>query len=117
MIEFLKMFFLLMCGHAIADYGLQTSFVGKYKYRKYAHELPKEQKLNEVWPWVLSGHALIHGFFTYAITGIFWFGLFETLVHGLIDFLKCEGKLDVHQDQWLHVICKLIYALILVSIT
>lgn len=113
MLDFLVLFFLLMCGHALADYGLQTSFVGKYKFRKYAHELPKEQKLNEVWPWALGNHALIHGFFAALFTGNIFIGIIETVLHALIDFAKCEGKLDVHQDQWLHVLCKLGYCFLL----
>lgn len=117
MLEFWVALFVLLCGHALADFGLQTEFVGKYKFRKNAHELPKEQKLNEVWPYCLVFHSLIHGYFVYLFTGFVLLGLIETVLHTIIDFLKCEGFLDVHQDQWLHIICKVGYAVAYVLMT
>lgn len=105
----ITLFFLFMFGHALADFGLQTEFVGKYKFRKYAKELPTDQKLNEVWPYCLFFHSMIHGGFVWLISGSVILGTVETLLHALIDFAKCEGYLDVHQDQWLHIFCKIFY--------
>jgi hypothetical protein len=37
------------------------------------------------------------------------------VLHAAIDHLKCEGRLSFHQDQWLHVACKLGYVAFVVA--
>jgi hypothetical protein len=49
----------------------------------------------------------------FLITGNVLLGLIETLSHWIVDFLKCEGRLSLHQDQAIHVAFKIIYAALL----
>lgn len=100
----LELFFVLMIGHAIADYALQNDFMATAKNHT--------TKLGEVyWKWVLPSHGLIHAGFVYYITGSFVLGLLEFLAHTTIDWLKCEGKIGFNTDQWLHVLCKVIWVI------
>lgn len=94
-------FFLMLCGHALADYPLQGDFVSKFKNINSG---------SEMWPYVLLSHGLIHGLMVYLITGNIGFALAETLIHSLIDHLKCTNKINFHLDQWLHIGCKAAWA-------
>jgi hypothetical protein len=100
-------FFWLLIGHAVADYSLQTDFIAKGKNRHTAIPgLP--------WYYIMSAHALIHGGAVGVITGSLCLSLAETLLHFGIDVLKCEGKTNIHQDQIAHVVCKMVWAAVVV---
>lgn len=58
----------------------------------------------------MSAHALIHGGVVGLLTGNIYFAVFETIIHFVIDVLKCEGYTNIHQDQAAHVVCKIIYS-------
>ena len=108
----LKLLFELLCGHAIADYALQSEFIANNKNR---HMIPKgyDPKLHgpkqTIWPYVLTAHALIHGVLVLLITNNLYLGMIETLSHWIIDFGKCEKKYGIHTDQWLHIGFKISY--------
>lgn len=110
------MFFWLICGHAVADYALQTDFIAKGKNRHTPTTAPPGQKWQPVWPLVLSAHGLIHGAFVGVITGIWWLGLCEAVAHCLIDFGKCEKKYGIYTDQGAHAICKIVWITIALPI-
>ena len=55
----------------------------------------------------------MHGGIVHLITGNIWFGLAEVLLHWLTDYAKCEGWIGMHQDQGIHIGCKLGYAFLL----
>lgn len=104
-IEFWPLFellFALMVGHCIADYALQNDFVAQAKNHTTA--LGKQ-----FWLWVLPAHGMIHAGFVYGITGSFVLGLFELAAHTIIDWLKCDGRIGFNTDQWLHVLCKVVW--------
>ena len=96
------LFLKLAMGHALADFALQNDFVAKYKSHKSGADF---------WFWVLLAHSLIQGGMVYIITGNIVLGIIETILHGIIDFLKCEGVFGFHVDQTLHYICKLVYCI------
>jgi len=97
--------FLFLCGHALADTALQTSWIATNKSRHAKDSgLPKGG-----WVFVLSCHALIHGLMVYLITGSATLGIFETVAHAAIDFGKCEGWYSFYTDQCFHLVCKGIY--------
>lgn len=112
---YLKVFFALLIGHAIADFALQNDYVATYKARR----IHRWKELNPVWGWVMSAHCLIHGGVVWLITGSMTLGLAETFMHFFIDFCKTEGIFDqcsdqrvppssaYHIDQVLHISCKL----------
>jgi hypothetical protein len=103
--ELFNTLFLLICGHAVADYPLQGDFLARGKN----HKAP----LPGVPWWIcLIAHALIHGGTVMLITENLWLGLAETGVHIVIDFLKCDGRFGFVTDQSLHVGCKVAWALI-----
>ena len=65
------------------------------------------------WYYWLTAHALVHGGAVYLVTGSLVLGIVETLLHWFIDFSKCEGWLNFHQDQALHVGCKVGYCFLI----
>jgi hypothetical protein len=96
------MFFLLMVGHFLADYPLQGEFLSTAKNRN--------TEVGKVfWLHALTAHSMIHAGFVAVITGNLWLGLAEAIVHGITDFLKCEGKISLNTDQAIHTTCKLVW--------
>ena len=107
------MLFLLIAGHALADYPLQNEAMATCKNRN-AH-LPLQKEVP--WYYWLTAHALIHGMVAATIV-ICWtndrtlgiaIGLLEASVHWVIDELKNEGITNIHIDQALHVLCKVVW--------
>jgi hypothetical protein len=101
------LFVLLVLGHLVADYPLQTDFVAKFKCRRAS--LPSVP-----WYYVMAGHAATHAVSVWLITGSVWLGCAEFVAHYVIDVLKCEGLTNIHVDQSLHVACKVAWLMILV---
>lgn len=113
----ISIFFLLLCGHAIADFALQTDWIAKNKSRHNlvpaGYDPVRHGPLQKIWPYVLSAHALIHGAMVFAVTQSVLLAAIETAAHWAIDFGKCERKYGIHTDQALHILCKLGYAIYL----
>ncbi len=110
----MRIFFLLLVGHAVADFALQSEWMAKAKNRNSgqgASYVPPGQTPQTFWPYVLTAHALIHGGATALATGIWWLGAAETVAHWTIDWFKCENKYGIHEDQAMHLACKVIWAL------
>jgi hypothetical protein len=102
-----QILFLLMSGHALADFSLQTDFIANGKNRH--SELGKGH-----WFYCLTGHSFIHGGIVYLITGSLGLGIAETIVHWIIDFLKCDNRFSFRTDQFLHIFCKILWWMCLV---
>jgi hypothetical protein len=96
--------FKLIIGHALVDYSLQNDTMAKFKNRHI---------LNNTVPWYyfMTAHALINAGMVWAVTGNVSFGIAELVLHWVIDFAKCEKWINVHADQGLHILCKLMYVL------
>lgn len=105
----LAMFAALVAGHALCDYPLQGDFLSKGKNR--TAPIP-----GMPWWQLLGAHAAIHGGAVGLITGIWWLGLLEFAAHFVIDDMKCRSHLTFTQDQTLHLICKVLWIAIAVSI-
>lgn len=92
--------FLLIAGHALADYPLQSEFmaIGKGSRIKPHNGVP--------WYYCLGAHALVHGLIVAIITGQAVLGLAETVLHWFIDDAKCRKWTNIHVDQALHIACK-----------
>ncbi len=101
----LVMFGLMLFAHALADYPLQGDFLSRAKNR--ANPIP-----GVPWYQALGAHAIIHGGFVGIITGVWWLGVAETVAHALTDDAKCAGRLTFNLDQTIHLICKLVWAII-----
>jgi hypothetical protein len=107
----LTIFFYLIVGHAAIDFGLQTDTIAINKNPNAKTELQKQVP----WYYWMVAHALMHGGAVLYITTSVWFGLAETVCHFIIDWFKCNhGKyMSIHQDQLLHVLCKVMWALLI----
>lgn len=108
----LDILFLLIAGHFICDFVFQGDTMAMAKNHR--------AKLREdhgpgfpPWPYWLIGHGTIHGAAVMLITGSLLAGAVETLLHSVIDYLKCDGRINVHTDQALHATCKLAYCYLL----
>ena len=107
------MFLQLIMGHALADFALQNSDMARLKNRhNKPTNVPPGQKVIPCWYYFLTSHALIHGGVVWAITGYWYLAIAEIVAHWLIDFVKCENRLNPHTDQLLHIICKIIWVTI-----
>jgi hypothetical protein len=97
----------LLAGHALADYPLQGDFLAKAKNR--LAPIP-----GIPWWQALSAHALIHAGFVALLTGIWWLGVAEFVIHWLTDDAKCRGRISFNVDQAIHFECKLLWWVIAV---
>jgi len=104
----LELLFMLLAGHALADFALQPTAMAKGKNR---HNVTKpshpDAKRMPSWHMWLTAHAFIHGGIVALVLGYWWIGLFEVILHWIIDFHKCENSYGMYTDQALHIVCKL----------
>jgi hypothetical protein len=110
----MELFFKFLVGHALGDFVLQSETMAVYKNRH--HRSTEGLELNEsfpAWYYWLSSHALIHAGIVYLITGNWLFGLLELVLHWCTDYAKCEKWINFHQDQAIHIACKLAYVTLL----
>lgn len=115
----LKIFAVLLIGHALCDYPLQGDFLARGKNR--FTPLP-----GVPWYWCLGAHAAIHAGAVWMLTQVWWLGLLEFIFHALIDDTKCalanvwpvrdrnaaDGFSDhalFNYDQAAHVVCKAVW--------
>lgn len=92
---------LLICGHALADFPLQGDFLACGKNQ--TNPIP-----GVPWWQCLLAHSLIHGGTVTLITGSVGLGFIEFCVHATIDFQKCKGTFGYNVDQALHILTKLV---------
>lgn len=105
--------FQFLVGHALADFVLQTEVMAKYKNWNNPSPTPVGQAQMPCWLYWLSAHSLIHGGVVMLITGYPLLGIAEALLHGVIDYMKCDSVINLHVDQALHILCKVAWILIL----
>ena len=105
-----QIFFALLIAHALFDYPLQGDFLSKNKNRHYIDE---NNNVKGLWIHCLTSHSILHAGSVCLITGSFIIGIMEFVLHWIIDFLKCEGITNFHTDQFLHVLCRILYVIIL----
>jgi Protein of unknown function (DUF3307) len=97
--------FLLIAGHALADYPLQGDFLARGK--NFRNPIP-----GVPWYQCMLAHCMIHAGVVYLITHSLVIGLAEFGLHFMIDYAKCDGRLTFNQDQGLHIVCKGIWAVV-----
>ena len=105
----------LLMGHVVMDFWAQSDSLARMKNRNRDSSsfCPPGQKPMTVWPYALTAHALMHGLAVWIATGSAWLCLAETVCHWGIDFGKCDNWYGIHVDQFLHVVCKLAWCLVL----
>jgi hypothetical protein len=109
--------FLFICGHAIADFAIQTEWIATNKNRHVRKSLSPElqEKMQVIWPHLLTAHSLHHGLMVYLVSQKLSLGLAETAVHWLTDFGKCEKWYGFHADQVLHIAAKVLWTVLIAS--
>ena len=98
MVELIMLFVILLCTHFLLDFAIQGDFVAKYKARIV------DDSNNVMWKWVLTAHAASHVLPVLLLTQSVLLGLLMFTSHFVIDFLKCEQKINFNQDQTLHIL-------------
>ena len=108
-----EQFFLLLVGHAVADFALQNDAMAKGKNRHASVGLlPPGQTPQVAWAYWLTAHALVHAGAVVLATQSLELGVAEFALHWLIDAAKCENWTGIHTDQALHMACKVLWALL-----
>lgn len=100
--------FLLMAGHALVDFALQSEAMARGKSRRYRAPPPDAEHFPRWFYW-LTSHSLIHGGLVALITGCWWLGAAETVLHWFVDYAKCEDWIGFHTDQGFHVASKVLW--------
>ena len=102
----MDIFFLLLFGHALSDFALESETMVSKKQRK---------NNADSWYIYLAAHSVIHGGFVGFFTGSFLLAMAETVCHFVIDYGTCEGKLSMKLGQTLHVVCKAAWVLLMMN--
>lgn len=98
----------LLFFHALFDYALQTDFIAKHKCSCNSLDaIP--------WYYVLWSHAMLHAGGVYLATEFISFAVIELICHFAIDWSKCNKQIDIHTDQILHIVIKLLFAVAIAS--
>ena len=110
----LVVLFALFIGHALGDYAWQSDFLARAKTRRadLSAFFPNGSPPT-LWIHALLGHAIIHAGAVWLLTGSVVLGAIEWVLHTVIDLIKGEDKISFATDQALHLLCKVVYALLL----
>lgn len=111
------MLFFLFAAHALMDYALQGDAMATCKCPKADSPLQKQVP----WYYWLTSHSVLHGaavgvvvhWFGYGMETALWFAVAETVIHWFIDLGKCQGVYGLHADQGLHLLCKVVWWILL----
>lgn len=114
---FAVLIFAFLIIHAVADFALQNEFIARSKVRgaDLSDLFGGGQPPKGIWAYSLSAHSLIHAGGVWLISGSVIFGVTEFVLHWMIDFTKGNRCFNFHIDQFLHILCKIIYAIILTT--
>ena len=109
--------FAMVVGHAIADFALQGEFlsIAKNRHASLRRFFGESTPPRGVWIHALTAHSLIHAAPVWIVTGSVVLASIEVVLHWIIDFAKCEGWTSFTSDQCLHIVCKAIYAALLLG--
>lgn len=105
----MELLFKLIIGHAVADFALQSDAMAKGKNPN----IPRDNIQSPNWRYWLLSHSLIHAGVVWLITGNVIYAFIELLCHYVIDMIKCDRHINSHEDQILHILCKILYCIIL----
>ena len=107
-----ELFFAMVIGHAVADFPLQGEFLALGKNRRYLLRLKDPNRPPEIAPYCMAAHCLIHAGAVWIVTGSVVLAFVELVIHWILDHSKCNGMTNFGIDQWAHVACKLVYAIV-----
>ncbi len=91
-----QLFLMLVAGHYLADYALQSDFMAKHK----AEALKTAMGFH-----ALTAHAAIQGLVAGLLSQNFTIGLVIFISHWIIDYGKAaKDWYDINVDQFLHIL-------------
>lgn len=96
--------------HFLFDYPLQGDFLSKAK--NHLDSIPTVP-----WYQALFAHAFLQAGGVFYATMSFTLAGLELIAHIVIDYAKCSKKISYNVDQALHIGCKIVWMLILVSMS
>jgi hypothetical protein len=107
----LELFFLLIAGHMIGDFALQTEFVATNKNRHVRDKMPAEvrSRTQVIWPHLLTAHCFHHGLLVFLVTQKLHMAIAEVITHWITDYGKCERWYGFHTDQVIHILTKALW--------
>jgi hypothetical protein len=113
------MLFFFFAAHALMDFALQGDAIATCKCRAAGSPLQKSVP----WYYWLTAHCILHGaavavviqWYGYGFNLAVWFGVVETVIHWFIDLAKCERVFGIHIDQSAHLLCKVVWWVILTT--
>jgi len=108
----MTLLFQFLVGHTFGDYVFQRDMMAKSKSR-HAAIFKTAGPGFPAWYYWMGAHSLVHGGTVFLISGSLLLGVIETVLHFIIDFIKCEHWINLHVDQTLHVLCKLAYVFLI----
>jgi hypothetical protein len=99
-----RLLFLMLAGHAFADFAIQTEYTSRAKRPGGSANVP--------WQMALLYHSLIHGGIVALVTGYWLLGVAETIAHMWLDYGKGREWISARTDQLAHIACKIVWAFI-----
>jgi hypothetical protein len=105
----LEIFAAMIVLHCLCDYAWQGDFLAGAKN----WTTPIGSK---IWPEALASHAIIQGGAVWLVTGSLLIGVLEAVTHAAIDAAKIANKISYRADQLLHVACKAVWVVLVVTI-
>ena len=98
----------LVVAHFVCDFVLQGDTMAREKSPRSSTALQK----NVPWGYWMLAHSLTHGAAVTLLTQQLYLGVAEAAAHFVIDYVKCEGRINIHADQAIHVSCKVLWAVL-----
>ena len=107
MIESIEIFIKLMLAMAVTDLAIQTEVMA------FAKGDTKPTVVQDPpWYYFMGAHSMVNGCGVWLVTGNVYFGVAESVLHFVIDHLKCSHIISSRVDLTLHIGCRVIYAVI-----
>ena len=96
----MELLFRMLFSHVLGDFILTTEALSRYKNRN----LDRPSGVPG-WGYWLTAHAFLHGGLVYFATGSWLVAMYIFTMHWVIDYAKCDDKINANQDQILHLAC------------
>lgn len=107
---FVRLLLSLIVAHFALDYPLQGDTTAREKNPNSLTELQKAVP----WYYWMTAHASMHAAAVTYFTDSLLLGGLEFAVHFATDYAKCQRRISIHADQGIHILTKVLIALVYV---
>ena len=101
--SYITILFIMIFFHYLADFPLS-------KAKNQTDPIP-----NVPWQQVIFAHAFIQAGLVYLVTGMPVLFVTELVCHAVIEYNKSRGEFTFTHGQILHIICKMVWAAVVVA--